>query len=402
MKSCNDCLRWVLCRVPSAAVGLWTLQACVIPVSSAAPPNTNQNQSQTSSGGGGSGGGSSSGSGADSTLKGPIPTGSWVNVTGNLAGVSSGCGTLVNVDAKPDEDFLIAGVTNAGLYGTRDGGSTWQQITAPSGAGSIDNRMTMVIFDPTTSTRFWECGIYGDSPFVTTDDGKSWTQMGMISHTDLLGIDFTDPDRKTMVAGGHEQSQTLYKSTDSGNSWSGIGSMLPMNTNCTLPVVFDSETYLVGCGGYGGGPSGIYRTTDGGSTWTNVSSMGGAAPPLVASDGTIYWASPGGAALAKSTDKGMTWTQAVGPNVVTASVPIELPDGRVAILGSQYVIASSDQGATWSALTNALPTPGSGDELTHGIAYSTKRNAIYIWHSSCPSGVDTLPIDADAVMRYDL
>src|SRR5438105_2009250 len=55
-----------------------------------------------------------------------IPPGSWTNVTSNLTGIASTCGPVSALSAKPDEDLLIAGIAQAGLYASRDGGGTWR------------------------------------------------------------------------------------------------------------------------------------------------------------------------------------------------------------------------------------------------------------------------------------
>jgi photosystem II stability/assembly factor-like uncharacterized protein len=328
-----------------------------------------------------------------------VPKGKWVNVSGNLAGIPSVCGSLQSMSAKPDEDLLIVGIASVGVYGSRNGGLSWQELSAKSDAGQIVNRMTAIVYDPSDSNRFWECGIYSGSPFVTADDGATWSELGDIGDTDLVSIDFSDPARKTLVAGGHEQSNTLYLSTNGGMVWSPIGAALPANTNCTFPLVFDTQTYLVGCGGYGGGVSGIFRTTDAGKTWTKVTGSGGAAAPLLAADGTIYWASPNNAGMTRSTDKGLTWKDVVGPGVITTDQPIELPDGRLAIMGATYVLISADRGETWTPATAALPT--TAEENVNGVVYSAQRKAFYIWHNNCTSFSVPVDVPKDAVMRFD-
>src|SRR5690348_7670434 len=66
---------------------------------------------------GGGGTGNTSGTGSGGVNGGsPGDDGEWVNVTSNLAGLESICGNLTLVQAKPDEDVLIAGIASLGLF----------------------------------------------------------------------------------------------------------------------------------------------------------------------------------------------------------------------------------------------------------------------------------------------
>jgi photosystem II stability/assembly factor-like uncharacterized protein len=322
-----------------------------------------------------------------------------MSVTSNLTGMTSECGTVCAVFSKPDEDLLIAGVARLGLWSSRDGAATWQRMETGAGASVIDHRPQSMVFDPdpTYSKRFWESGIYGSTGgvYATADDGTTFAQLGSVSGDDLVSVDFTDPARKTLLAGSHEKTQTLWRSTDGGQSWQNVGGNLPAEGNCTHPLVIDAHTHLVGCGGYGSGPTGIYRTTDGGATWAVATTSGGSFQPLRAkSDGSIYWASSGGQGMTRSTDNGAHWTDVVGSGVITGYSPIELPDGRIATLGPQYVMVSKDRGVTWNPGSAALPY-----DDAQGLAYSAAHRAFYIFHIACGNGDVAVP--ADAVMRFD-
>jgi hypothetical protein len=324
----------------------------------------------------------------------PLTQGTWRNVTGNLAGMESECGNMSSVTAKPDEDLLIAGVARLGLWASTQGGEDWQQLGTGSGSASITNRPTQLVFDPMAPGTFYEAGLYnGNGVYWTQDEGRSFAALGALPHIDAVSVDFTDPRREVLLAGGHEQEKSLFRSTDHGATWQPVGASLPAKTNCSYPLVLDAQTHLVGCAGYGGGPTGILRTTNGGVDWTSVSTAGGAGAPLVASDGSIYWASAYHAGMVRSTDSGRSWTAVAGPNLFLSIPPIELPDGKIAALASEAVVISSDHGETWHAVTSKLPFEPTG------VTYSRQRKAFFILHATCTFPTAVVP--ADAIMRFD-
>jgi hypothetical protein len=377
-------------RVLVALLGLPNV-ACVIPLGSdGSVPVANSNDSGVSSGGPGIEAGDGSG-----------PVAGWVNVTGNLANMPSECGNMSFMSAKPDEDMLVAGIALDGLWATRNGGDGWSALGAGSDASApITNRTSSIVYDPQNTMRWWESGIYnGGGVYETTDDGATFVQLGSVSHIDLVSVDFTDPGRQTLVAGGHEQAQTVYRSTDGGMTWQNVGAGLPASSYCSFPLVISSSTYLVGCNGNGGGVAGVYRTTDGAATWASVSSGGGGGAPLVSSDASIYWASPNGKGMVRSVDQGQTWSSVVSSGVIASFAPLELPDGRIVEIAPLYgptqsIVASSDHGATWKAVSSALPF---SNEV--GFAYSTQRKAFYVWQLTCGNG--SVPVPTNAIMRFD-
>ena len=338
---------------------------------------------------------------------GPVPPADWVNVTSNLAGMASECGNAANIFSSPWRDMLITGVARHGLYASSNGGATWVSLGS-AGGDTVLHRMSHIVFDPTNANRWWESGIYGwESPwsegvFITNDNGNTFegfANMGAQgqSHNDSVSVDFTDPDRQTILSGGHEQGvsdgQGLFLSTNGGGTFVDIMNRLPAGLGfCVSTLVLDDDELLVGCGGsWKGQTQAIVRSDDGGASWETVSNIGGVGQPLLASDGRIYWSSASGGML-RSDDRGLTFDLVANGSKTGAVPPFELPDGRVASVSANAVVISSDRGVTWTTVTEAIPfTP-------IGVTYSPFRRAFYASHFDCSNNV---PADAHARFGWD-
>jgi photosystem II stability/assembly factor-like uncharacterized protein len=311
----------------------------------------------------------------------------WTNVTHDVGGDKWGYAGVCLLAVVPDSAAVIAGVSEAGLWRSDDLGISWRKL-APDDQEPIRNRPHQIVFDPTDPRRFWISGCYGASPYVTGDGGKTFQRLGNLTHMDGIGIDFTDPQRKTLVVGLHEQARTVHKSTDGGKTWQKIGDGLPEDSNhSTDPIVINAKTYIINTAGWAPKKSwGIYRTEDGGATWAKVSDLGCSGRALVASDGTIYWGICYGNGIVKSTDQGKTWQKLSDP---AKCGPVQLGPGKIAALGGQQILVSADAGQTWEKLADSLPFKPSG------IVYNSKSKSLYAWRSS----EKKVP---DAILRWDL
>jgi photosystem II stability/assembly factor-like uncharacterized protein len=277
------------------------------------------------------------------------------------------------LSAVPGSDSVIAGVAIRGLWVNSEG-TKWTALGTGAGSNRILNRASWIAYDPAHPGVFWESGIYnGGGVYRTDDNGTTFRQLGGVRHVDYVSVDFRDPQRQTLLAGGHEQAQLVNRSTDGGQTWTNIGLNLPTISGAsTHPIVIDAGTYVVNAfaGGRGGG---IYRTTDSGASWQRVSTFGPNGPPLLTSNGAIYWVLAG--SLLQSTNAGVTWNR-VGAGLRDIA-PIELPDGRIAAVRNNSLVATADGGATWVEIGVPMPyTPT-------GFIYSSKRGAFLIWRSDC-------------------
>ena len=341
---------------------------------------------------GGSGGQNGS-AGANSVLTGPFLDGSWSNVSPDFSGVVETCGPMYTLSSKPDKDLLIAGVTNHGLWATSDGGAKWHKLGQGEGSDPIVQNTNAIIYDPDDADVYWVAGIYGDGLFRTDDDGDTFKRVGTTRHNDYVTIDFSDPRRRTLLLSGHEM-QLLLKSTDEGANFTDISSTIPGTVQyCGYPLIIAPKVYLLGCGGRGGsGNAAILRSEDAGKTWTQLFAHGGAAAPLIASDGAYYWPQEEDSGLAVSRDDGVSFSQVVS-NTVKSVTPVELPDGRIAALTSDSVAVSADGGKTWKRASPMLPFK------PNGFTYSPYQKAFFVWYFRCVA--TPMPSPSDAIQRFD-
>jgi photosystem II stability/assembly factor-like uncharacterized protein len=315
------------------------------------------------------------------------PTSKWINATGNLAGLASECGNLTLVAADPCSDRVIAGVAKGGLWLTTNRGAAWTKLGSGAGSQNIAHRPASIVFDPDHPHVFYESGIYGalnDGVYKTEDDGATFKKLGEIGHIDLISVDFSDPKRQTLLAGVHETKRKLFRSRDGGASWLDIGQKLPADSHfSSAPLVLDARRFLLGACGWGDGACGVYASADGGDTWKKTSSESPAGQPLWLRQGAIVWSTIWASGAIVSKDSGQTFSKVSGPR----SAAVELPDGRIVAVGSDHLIISSDQGATWKNIGEPLPYQPAG------VSYSPGARTFFIWHNDCKEVVL-----ADAVM----
>jgi len=316
----------------------------------------------------------------------------WVNATGNLAGMPSECGNLCLLSVVPGQDRIIAGIAKQGLWQTSDGGVHWTALGRGAGSDAIVNRPSQIVYDPVNPDIFLESGIYNSfGVYQTTDGGRTFRHLGKITHNDYISIDFSNPHRATMLAGGHEQARTVWKSVDGGQTWTNAGLTLPIGTKFSSnPLLINAATYLVNASGWGKGTGGVYRTENGGATWEQASSLEANGAPLAATDGAIYWPLMYDRGLLRSTDQGRTWTQASGPGTIKGSHVIELPNGSLAAVGGKTLKVSSDKGSTWRPICEPMPIQPAG------LIYAPAHKAFYIWQWDCKDKVLT-----NAIYRFD-
>jgi photosystem II stability/assembly factor-like uncharacterized protein len=196
--------------------------------------------------------------------------------------------------SRTDPDMVYAGVEDAALFQTTDGGLTWRELPAlrrvkghlwQPGAGGMG--LHTILLDPDNPARIF-VAISAAGVFRTDDAGKSWRAVnrGLNSAYEL-----PDPDSDVghcvhRIAMHAARPSVLFmqkhwdvnRSDDAGESWHEVSGNLPSdfgfpievhahepNTIYVVPIKSDSEHYP---------PNGrlrVYRSRTGGNEWESAS-----------------------------------------------------------------------------------------------------------------------------------
>ena len=211
---------------------------------------------------------------------------------------------------------LYAGTGN-GVYKSTDAGNSWRA------AWSLTGAMALAIDPKTPSTLyagFTSCGMGCNGGVLkSTDSGGSWTAFydftPYVERVHALAIDPHTPS--TLYVGTNTGG--VLRSTDSGASWSAVNTGLPIATYINVgALAIDPHTpsaLYAGIdlcdGDVGCAPGGVFRSTDSGGSWSAVNSgLTSTHVTTVAIDpttpSTLYAGTDGG--VFRSANSGANWS----------------------------------------------------------------------------------------------
>ena len=255
-----------------------------------------------------------------------------------------------------DPDTCYAGVEDAALFKTTDGGATWKELAALRGhesgpewaPGAGGMCLHTIVIDPANEDRLF-CAISAAGAFRSEDGGASWTPInkGLVSDyipdptapvghcVHRLAIHPSRPDTMFM-----QKHWDVMRTDDGGDNWREISGDLPSDfgfpiavhphepeTIYVVPIESDSLHYP---------PEGklrVYRSRNGGEDWealTNglpqehcyVNVLRDAMAVDTASPGGVYFGTTGGQVYV-SADSGDNWVAVARDLPAVLSVEVQ-------------------------------------------------------------------------------
>ena len=201
---------------------------------------------------------------------------------------------VTGVPGSPN--LFYFGATGGGVWRTKDGGNSWENISDGYFGGSIgavavapsDHNVIYVGGGEKTVRGNVSSG-YGI--WKSEDAGKTWTQKGLLNsrHVSRLRIDPNDHNVVYAAVMGNlykdTQERGVYKSTDGGNTWKKVlfanarAGAVDLIIDPNNPRILYATTWNIRRTPYslesGGDGSALWKSSDYGETWSNISDSEG-------------------------------------------------------------------------------------------------------------------------------
>jgi photosystem II stability/assembly factor-like uncharacterized protein len=189
---------------------------------------------------------------------------------------------------------------------------------------------------------------------ASSDVPGRWTRIG--PDGGLVTALAAAPSRPSTVYAGLGGYGSVYRSTDSGVSWTFAGAGLGQRLVIAALAVDAAQPDTV----YAATESGLFKSTNGGVSWTALSLPGGGGVILtVVADPRrpgVVAAALNGEGIVASTDRGRTWKALSGPPDTVSVLAIDPVSPRTLYAGTfaSGVFKSTDAGVHWKAITRGI------------------------------------------------
>ena len=244
---------------------------------------------------------------------------------------------------------VYVGSASGGVWRSENGGTIFKPVFDKQPVQSIG----AIAIDPSASKTVWvgtgeswmrNSVSIGDGIYKSTDDGGSWTNMGLRNSERISKILIDPKDGNTVYAcvpgklWSDSDERGVYKTSDGGKTWSQILKGANGSTGCSMMTMSsrDAKTLYAGMWDFrrkgwtfrSGGESptassasALYKTVDGGATWSELNESSAKGLPAKPWGRIAVTAAPSNpdvvyaliestrSALFRSADGGKTWQE---------------------------------------------------------------------------------------------
>lgn len=240
-------------------------------------------------------------------------------------------------------DYVFVGTSHQGLFRSKDGGQTWENISN----GIANTQISTIASNAEEPARLYS-GTLGDGLYISNDRGITWQhaeeELGG-AYVQAIAI---HPTRLELVFVGTWDG--LFISRNHGESWQRVEGVLDGKQIVAITSWEDSA--LVGTQG-----DGLYVSHDRGITWTKaefpelyITSLfiDSISPQLILA-GTLN-------GIFRSSDGGMNWQSASDGirDLNIRSISADAATGAFYIASGDAIYVSQDKGLTWKRRSSEL------------------------------------------------
>ncbi len=213
----------------------------------------------------------------------------------NIGPASAGGRVAAVAGSDLDPNFYIVGAAGGGVFRTRNGGVTWDDVWVKQNVGAIG----AVAIAPSDPKTIWvgtgeakprNDASYGDGVWVSTDGGDRFTHRGLDRSRAISKIVVDPHDARHALAGvlgdvfTDSRDRGVYATSDGGRTWrqtlyvgprSGVADLAADSHDGKLVFAAVWQFRRVPWDFTSGGPQdGLWRSKDGGETWTELTGHG--------------------------------------------------------------------------------------------------------------------------------
>lgn len=240
-------------------------------------------------------------------------------------------------------------------------------------------------------------------------DNSNWQPVGPFSHTNTgswssgqgrVNAITVDPNAPTTFYAG-APAGGIWKSTDSGSTWTVLTDDLPQIGVSGIAVDFNNSNIIyIATGDDDAGDSysvGVFKSVDGGSTWAptglNPTNSPGSMNDIYIhpTNSNILWVATN-SGVYKSTNAGVSWTNKLSGNIKDIKLKPGDPNTIYAVTASAFYL-SNDGGETFASVSTGLPS--SSGRLVIDVT-PANPNVVYALSSDTSQGFQGLYKSTDS------